>query len=84
MEIIFLIYIVVLILQYLTQDYCNMCKVLEQIVNVRDKETIATTIINIMQKLGKAKDFLSDLIMAEIAQLGKRFMMHIHFLKSPH
>ncbi|XP_033727185.1 disabled homolog 2-interacting protein-like isoform X4 [Pecten maximus] len=54
--------------QYLSQDYCKLCEVLEQIVSVREKEELATTMVHIMQKLEKAKDFLSDVIMAEIAQ----------------
>ncbi|XP_060064301.1 ras GTPase-activating protein nGAP-like isoform X7 [Ylistrum balloti] len=55
--------------QYLSQDYCKLCEVLEQIVSVREKEELATTMVHIMQKLEKAKDFLSDVIMAEISQL---------------
>ncbi|XP_021361537.1 disabled homolog 2-interacting protein-like isoform X7 [Mizuhopecten yessoensis] len=55
--------------QYLSRDYCKLCEVLEQIVSVREKEELATTMIHIMQKLEKAKDFLSDVIMAEISQL---------------
>ncbi|XP_069121630.1 ras GTPase-activating protein nGAP-like isoform X4 [Argopecten irradians] len=54
--------------KYLTQDYCKLCEVLEQIVSVREKEELATTMVHIMQKLEKAKDFLSDVIMAEISQ----------------
>ena len=62
-------------LQYLTTDYCKLCKVLEPVVSVKDKEDIATCLVHIMQKLNKAKDFLTDIIMAEVSQLGK-FEIH--------
>ena len=48
-----------------------LCDVLEPLVNIRDKEEIATTLINIMQKLNKAKDFLSEVVMTEVLRLGK-------------
>lgn len=44
-------------------------------VGVRDKEDIATTLVHIMQRLNKAKDFLSDVIMAEILKNGKDGIM---------
>ena len=59
------------ILQYLTTDYCKLCEVLEPVVSVKDKEDIATCLVHIMQKLNKAKDFLTDIIMTEVSQLGK-------------
>lgn len=49
-----------------------LCDVLEPLVNVRDKEEIATTLINIMQKLDKAKDFLTEVVLAEVLRLGKQ------------
>ena len=57
--------------QYLSENYVMLCDVLEPLVNIRDKEEIATTLINIMQKLNKAKDFLSEVVMTEVLRLGK-------------
>lgn len=51
-----------------------LCDVLEPLVNIRDKEEIATTLINIMQKLNKAKDFLSEVVMTEVLRLGKHLL----------
>ena len=48
-----------------------LCDVLEPLVNVRDKEEIATTLVNIMQKLNKARDFLTEVVLAEVLRLGK-------------
>jgi len=56
------------------EEYCTLCEVLEQLVSVREKEEIATTLVHIMQKLDKAKDFLSDVNMREISQLGKKMI----------
>ena len=49
----------------------TLCDVLEPLVNVKDKEEIATTLIKIMQKLGKSKDFLTEVVLAEVLRLGK-------------
>ncbi|KAJ8321310.1 hypothetical protein KUTeg_001168 [Tegillarca granosa] len=59
---------VVLVLWYLSNEYTTLCEVMEGMVGVRDKEDIATTLVHIMQRLNKAKDFLSDVIMAEIVK----------------
>ena len=48
-----------------------LCDVLEPLVNVKDKEEIATTLINIMQKLDKSKDFLTEVVLTEVLRLGK-------------
>ncbi len=47
-----------------------LAEVLEPIVSVKAKEEIATTMVNIMQHLGCAKQFLSDIVMAEVDRLG--------------
>ena len=57
--------------QYLSTDYCQLCEVLEPVISVKDKEDIATCLAHVLQKLGKAKDFLTDIIMAEVSRLGK-------------
>lgn len=54
------------LIKYLSNEYTTLCEVMEGMVGVRDKEDIATTLVHIMQRLNKAKDFLSDVIMAEI------------------
>lgn len=48
-----------------------LCDQLESLLSVRDKEEVATTLINIMQKLDKAKDFLTEVVIAEVRCLGK-------------
>lgn len=49
----------------------QLCDVLEPVVSVKDKEDIATCLVNVLEKLGKAKDFLTDIIMAEVSKLGR-------------
>lgn len=48
-----------------------LCEVLEPILSVRDKEDIAKSLVHIMQKMGRSKDFLADVVMGEIARLGE-------------
>ena len=55
----------------MSENYVMLCDVLEPLVNVRDKEEIATTLVNIMQKLNKARDFLTEVVLAEVLRLGK-------------
>ncbi|XP_052719192.1 disabled homolog 2-interacting protein-like isoform X8 [Crassostrea angulata] len=52
--------------QYLTTDYYTLCEVMESLVSVRDKEDIASTLVHIMQKLDKAKEFLTEVIIGEV------------------
>jgi hypothetical protein len=47
-----------------------LCESLEPLLSIKDKEEIAKTLVNIMQKLDKAQDFLSELVMAEVLRLG--------------
>ncbi|XP_050417640.1 ras GTPase-activating protein nGAP isoform X4 [Patella vulgata] len=61
-------------INFLQSDYCKLCEGLEPIVNVRDKEDIATTLIHIMQKLGLAQQFLSDVVMTEIYRLDNEHL----------
>ncbi|XP_056010607.1 disabled homolog 2-interacting protein-like isoform X9 [Ostrea edulis] len=52
--------------QYLTTDFYVLCEVMENLVGVRDKEDIASTLVHIMQKLDKAKEFLTEVIIGEV------------------
>ncbi|XP_062571826.1 ras GTPase-activating protein nGAP-like isoform X9 [Saccostrea cucullata] len=52
--------------QYLTTDFYTLCEVMENLVSVRDKEDIASTLVHIMQKLDKAKEFLTEVIIGEV------------------
>ncbi|XP_052091423.1 disabled homolog 2-interacting protein-like isoform X6 [Mytilus californianus] len=60
--------------QYLSTDYCQLCEVLEPVISVKDKEDIATCLAHVLQKLGKAKDFLTDIIMAEVSRLDNKHL----------
>ena len=53
----------------------NLVEVLEPQISVKTKDEIATTMVNILQKLGKAADFLSDIVMAEVDRLGELFTL---------
>lgn len=56
--------------QYVSTEYIQLCNALEPVVSVKDKEDIATCLVHVLEKLGKAKDFLTDVIMAEVSRLG--------------
>ncbi|XP_064615899.1 ras GTPase-activating protein nGAP-like isoform X3 [Liolophura sinensis] len=62
------------LINYLTSEYCLLCEVLEPILSVRDKEDIAKSLVHIMQKMGRAKDFLADVVMGEIARLDNEHL----------
>ncbi|XP_046331942.1 ras GTPase-activating protein nGAP-like isoform X6 [Haliotis rufescens] len=62
------------LVKYLTTDYCQLCEAVEPLMNVREKEDLATTLVHIMQKLNRAKNFLSDVVMAEIARLDNEHL----------
>ncbi|XP_052223536.1 disabled homolog 2-interacting protein-like isoform X5 [Dreissena polymorpha] len=55
--------------QYIGDNYIVLCEQLEPIVNIRDKEELATTLIKVMQKLEKATDFLREVVMSEVLRL---------------
>lgn len=54
----------------MTTDYYTLCEVMESLVSVRDKEDIASTLVHIMQKLDKAKEFLTEVIIGEVLKQG--------------
>ncbi|XP_053381615.1 ras GTPase-activating protein nGAP-like isoform X5 [Mercenaria mercenaria] len=60
---------------YLKENYVQLCDSLEPLVSIKDKEEIAKTLVNIMQKLDKAQDFLSELVMTEVLRLDNNHLM---------
>ena len=58
-------------LQYIKTDCSILVEVLEPLLSVKAKEEIATSLVRILQKLGCAQDFLSDIVMAEVDKLGR-------------
>ncbi|GFU45626.1 ras GTPase-activating protein raskol [Nephila pilipes] len=64
------------LLQYVKTDYKILCEMLEPAISVRAKEDVATTLINIMQKENLAKEFLAELVMADIEKIGD---LHLTF-----
>jgi hypothetical protein len=53
-------------LQYLKTDYGTMCEVLEPVIPAKAKDDIATTLVRILQREGKAREFICDVIMSEV------------------
>lgn len=68
--------------QYLTTDFYALCEVMENLVGVRDKEDIASTLVHIMQKLDKAKEFLTEVIIGEVIKQGMQLGHQCHFCKN--
>ena len=44
--------------------------ILEPQVSVKAKEELATSLVHILQRRGRAKEFLTDIVMAEVDKLG--------------
>ena len=57
--------------QYIERDYSILVEVLEPVISVKAKEELATCMVNILHKNGHAKDYLSDIVMAEVDKLGQ-------------
>ena len=51
------------LLEYLTTDYALLCEVLEPNISVKAKEEVATSLVRVLHKVGKANDFLVDITM---------------------
>ena len=57
-------------MQFVRSDYGHLVAMLEPIVNVKAKEDLACCLVSIAQKLNFARDFLVDIIMAEVDGQG--------------
>ena len=57
--------------QYLKENAVSLCQLIEQQINVKTKEEIATSLIKVLQCLGTANEFLVELVMTETRTISK-------------
>uniref|UniRef100_A0A3P8VFM0 Disabled homolog 2-interacting protein-like n=1 Tax=Cynoglossus semilaevis TaxID=244447 RepID=A0A3P8VFM0_CYNSE len=52
--------------EYISSNYLLLCNTLEASLSLRAKEELAAAMVHILHSTGKAKDFLTDLMMSEV------------------
>ncbi|XP_032231621.2 ras GTPase-activating protein nGAP isoform X3 [Nematostella vectensis] len=57
-------------LSYLSNNYMHLCGTLESAVSSKVKDEIAGVILRVLQPVGKAQEFLVDIVMDEVNRLG--------------
>ncbi|XP_029848549.3 ras GTPase-activating protein raskol isoform X1 [Ixodes scapularis] len=56
-------------LQYLKQNFGELCRLLEPVLGVRLKEEIATGLVSVMHRENMAREFLTELVMADLQEI---------------
>uniref|UniRef100_A0A3Q2YTC5 Disabled homolog 2-interacting protein-like n=1 Tax=Hippocampus comes TaxID=109280 RepID=A0A3Q2YTC5_HIPCM len=52
--------------EFISANYLLLCNTLESSIGLRAKEEVAAALVHILHSTGKAKDFLTDLMMSEV------------------